>query len=112
LQYYLPWELTKTQEATIKGQIQQVEKIIENEVSEFNERRERHLGTTSSAVEPPISEKHETVGKPNDEPPTDKPLSESTNRPPSHTTNKAGPEKETDRADDVMIEEAEDTVIY
>ncbi len=64
------------------------------------------------AVKPSLSEKDETVGKPNDKPPTDKSQPVSTNRPPSRATNKVGPEKESDRADDVMIEEDEDTVIY
>ncbi|KAI3337069.1 hypothetical protein HD806DRAFT_475560 [Xylariaceae sp. AK1471] len=110
--YYLPWELTRTQEDTIKDQVEQAEKMIEKEVSEFRQRKEQHLGTLGTAVKRPTSEKNETVGKPNDEPPTDKPQPESTNRPPSRATNKVGLEKETDRADDVMIEEDEDTVIY
>ncbi|GAW12791.1 hypothetical protein ANO14919_021620 [Xylariales sp. No.14919] len=107
--FYLPWELTRTQEDTIQDQIQQAEQIIEKEASRFKEHKEQRLRVLGVAVKPSLSEKGETVGKPNDE---DKPQPVSTNRPPSHTTNKVGPEKESDRADDVMIEEDEDTVIY
>lgn len=63
-------------------------------------------------MKPPIPEKHEAVGKPNDELPTDKAQPDSTNRPPSRGPSKVGPDKDPDRAEDVMIEEAEDTVIY
>ncbi|KAI2637398.1 hypothetical protein GGS21DRAFT_511382 [Xylaria nigripes] len=117
--FYLPWKLTRAQEDMIQDQIQQVENIIKQEVSEFEERKEQRSQTPAIAVKSPIpdekpdiSEKHETVGKPNDEPPTDKSQPESTNCPPSRATNKVGPEKESDRVDDVMIEEDEDTVIY
>ncbi|TGJ82908.1 hypothetical protein E0Z10_g5872 [Xylaria hypoxylon] len=107
--FYLPWGLTRTQEDAIQDQIQQAEKIIETEVSRFKERKEQRLQGLGVAVKPSSSEKGETVGKPNDE---DKPQPVSTNRPPSRATNKVGPERESDRADDVMIEEDEDTVIY
>ncbi|KAJ8122164.1 hypothetical protein ONZ43_g1571 [Nemania bipapillata] len=110
--FYLPYELTRTQEDTIQDQIQQVENMIEKEVSEFRERKEQRLGSLGVVAKPSISEKDETVGKPHDEPPTDKPQPEPTNRPSSRATNKVGTEKESDRADDVMIEEDEDTVIY
>jgi hypothetical protein len=108
----LPYELTRTQEDTIQDQIQQVENVIETEVAEFKERKEQRLRGLGVVVKPSIPEKDETVGKLQDEPPTDKPQPESTNPPPSRATNKVGPEKESDRADDVMIEEDEDTVIY
>ncbi|KAI0400839.1 hypothetical protein F4802DRAFT_467097 [Xylaria palmicola] len=110
--FYRPYEPTRTQKETIQGQIQQVENMIENEILEFKERKEQRLQGLGIAVKPPVLEKDETVGKPNDEPPTDKPQPESTNRPSSRATNKAGLERESDRADDVMIEEEEDTVIY
>ncbi|KAI1426025.1 pinin/SDK/memA/ protein conserved region-domain-containing protein [Xylaria sp. FL1777] len=110
--FYLPWELTRTQEDTIRDQIQQTEKIIEKETAGFKERKEQHLQGLDIAVKTSLSEKDETVGKPNDEPPTDKSQPVPANRPSSHATNKVGPEKESDRADDVMIEEDEDTVIY
>ncbi|KAI0870264.1 pinin/SDK/memA/ protein conserved region-domain-containing protein [Hypoxylon argillaceum] len=110
--FYLPYELTRMQEDIIQDQIQQVATIIEKEVSEFRERKEQRLRGLGVVVKPSIPEKDEIVGKPHDEPPTDKPQPESTNRPSSRATNKVGPEKESDRADDVMIEEDEDTVIY
>ncbi|KAI8634981.1 hypothetical protein F5Y19DRAFT_132592 [Xylariaceae sp. FL1651] len=110
--YYLPWELTRTQEDEIKDQLQGVEKIIAKEISEFKERKNQRLRALGIAVKSPVSEKQEIVGKPHDEQPADKPHHETTNRPPSRATNKVGPEKESDRADDVMIEEDEDTVIY
>ncbi|KAI0975990.1 pinin/SDK/memA/ protein conserved region-domain-containing protein [Xylaria arbuscula] len=110
--FYLPWELTKAQEDTIRDQIQQTENIIEKEIAAFKERKEQHLRGMGIVAKPSLPEKDETVGKPHDEPPTDKSQPVSTNRPPSRATNKVGPEKESDRQDDVMIEEDEDTVIY
>ncbi|KAI1116110.1 pinin/SDK/memA/ protein conserved region-domain-containing protein [Nemania sp. NC0429] len=114
--FYLPYELTRVQENTIQDQIHQAEKTTEKEVSEFRERREERLQDLGIAVKPSIPNKDETVGKLHDEPPTaDNPQPESTNRPASSATNKVGPEKpekESDKADDVMIEEDEDTVIY
>ncbi|KAJ3580018.1 hypothetical protein NPX13_g541 [Xylaria arbuscula] len=110
--FYLPWELTKVQEDTIRDQILEAEKVIEKEKSGFQERKNRRLEDLGIAVKPPLTNKDETVGKPHDEPPTDKSQPVSTNRPPSRATNKVGPERESDRADDVMIEEDEDTVIY
>ncbi|KAI0428605.1 pinin/SDK/memA/ protein conserved region-domain-containing protein [Xylaria sp. FL1042] len=110
--FYLPWELTRTQEDTIRDQIQQTEKMVEKELAEFKERKEQRLQGMGIAVKPSSSEKDETVGKPNDEAPADKSHPVSTNRPPSRATNKVGPDKEPDRVDDVMIEEDEDTVIY
>ncbi|KAI0460416.1 hypothetical protein F5B21DRAFT_7091 [Xylaria acuta] len=111
--FYRPYELTRSQKDRIQDHIQQVEKSIKKEVSEFKERKEQRLQSLGIAPKTSLSEKDETVGKPNDEPPTDKPQPpESTNRPSSRATNKVGPDKESDRADDVMIEEDEDTVIY
>lgn len=113
--FYRPWDLTRAQKETVQDQIQQVEKIIEKEVSAFKEGKEgkeQRLCSLGTTAQPPLPVKDETVGKPNDKVPADKPQPESTNRPPSHTTNKVGPEKESDRVDDVMIEEEEDTVIY
>ena len=110
----MPYELTRTQEDIIQDQIQQVENLIDKEVSDFRKRKEQRLQGLGVAVKPSMPDKDETVGKPHNELPTDKPQPESTNRPSSRTTNKVGPEKEPDRdrADDVMIEEDEDTVIY
>ncbi|KAI1826135.1 hypothetical protein F4861DRAFT_498212 [Xylaria intraflava] len=120
--FYLPWKLTRTQEEVIKDQIQQVETIIKKEVSEVSESKERKarrlhnpgIAAKSSvlAEKPLLLERHETVGKPKNEPPADKSQPESTNSPPSRAANKVGPEKESDRVDDVMIEEDEDIVIY
>ncbi|KAI0486838.1 pinin/SDK/memA/ protein conserved region-domain-containing protein [Xylaria cf. heliscus] len=110
--FYRPYELTRSQKERIQYQTQQVENRIQEEILEFEERKEHRLQSLGIAPKPSLSEKDETVGKPNDEPPTDKPHPESTNRPSSRATNKVGPDKESDRADDVMIEEEEDTVIY
>ena len=112
VQFYLPWELTRGQEDTIRDQILEAEKVIDKERSVFQERKNRRLEELGIALKPSLTNKDETVGKPHDEPPTDKSQPVSTNRPPSRATNKVGPEKESDRADDVMIEEDEDTVIY
>ncbi|KAI1186852.1 pinin/SDK/memA/ protein conserved region-domain-containing protein [Nemania serpens] len=114
--FYLPYELTREQEDTIQDQIHQTEKMIEREVLKFRQRKEERLQNLGIAVKPSMPSKDETVGKFHDEPPTaDKPQPESTNRPSSRATNKVRPEKpekESDKADDVMIEEDEDTVIY
>ncbi|KAH8161183.1 hypothetical protein CIB48_g7073 [Xylaria polymorpha] len=110
--FYRPYELTPSQKDRIQDQVQQAENSIKKEVSEFKERKEQRLQSLGIVPKPSLSEKDETVGKPNDEPPTDKSQPESTNRPSSRATNKVGPDKESDRADDVMIEEDEDTVIY
>lgn len=116
MQFYLPYELTRAQENTIQDQIHEIEKIIEKEALEFRERKEERLQNLGIAVNPPIPNKDETVGKLRDELPTaDKSQPESTNPPSSRATNKVGlekPEREADKADDVMIEEDEDTVIY
>ncbi|KAI1757833.1 hypothetical protein F4782DRAFT_146973 [Xylaria castorea] len=111
--FYRPYELTRSQKDRIQDQIEQAENSIKKAVSEFKERKEQHLQGLGIAPKPSLLEKDETVGKPNDELPTDKPQPpEPTNRPSSRATNKVGPDKESDRADDVMIEEDEDTVIY
>jgi hypothetical protein len=55
----------------------------------------------------------EIVGKvdDHDDRPTDALVPDSTNRDSSHPS-KAGPERESDESGDIMVEEAEDTVIY
>ncbi|KAI2639587.1 hypothetical protein GGS26DRAFT_274255 [Hypomontagnella submonticulosa] len=109
--YYLPWDRTNDQEDTIQDQIREVEDIIDREVLDFKQRKEQELKMLGVAAEPPTPEK-ETVGsKPDNEHIADLPQHNRTNRPPSHA-GKVGHEKEPDRADDVMIEEVEDTVIY
>ncbi|KAI1412853.1 hypothetical protein F5Y13DRAFT_38425 [Hypoxylon sp. FL1857] len=110
--YYLPWDPTVEQEDIIKDQVREVEDIIEKEVLDFKRHKERTMKALGIAVESPTLESKDTVrSKPDDEHHTDIPQSNPTNRPPSHA-GKVGHEKESDRADDVMIEEVEDTVIY
>ncbi|KAI1816806.1 hypothetical protein GGS20DRAFT_583152 [Poronia punctata] len=111
--YYLPWELTKSQEDLIQVQVQEAKQIIEKEAAKLAGHKEREKGEATSGitVKPPISKTEETTVEPDTKIPTNK--SESTNnRPHSRGTNKAGPDRDHDRAEDVMIEEAEDTVIY
>ncbi|KAI1500500.1 pinin/SDK/memA/ protein conserved region-domain-containing protein [Biscogniauxia marginata] len=111
--YFLPWKLSEKQEDIIKDQIRDVEDIIAKEVLEFKQQKEQRLKALGVAVKAPPPEAKETVGRSDDvEHPTNIPPPDPTNRAPSHTTGKAGHEKESDRADDVMIEEDEDTVIY
>ncbi|KAI0881873.1 uncharacterized protein GGS22DRAFT_170948 [Annulohypoxylon maeteangense] len=115
--YYLPWDPTPEQEDTIKEQIHEAKDTIEREVLEFQQRKEQRLKALGVAVDSPALEPKDKVGsKLDDEHPTDTPQSipsptTTNNRPPSHA-GKVGHEKEPDRADDVMIEEVEDTVIY
>lgn len=110
--YYLPWDLTAEQEDIIKDQIRKVEDIIDKEVLDFKRHKEQTMKALGITVESPALESKDTVGsKLDDEHLTDIPQSNPANRPPSHA-GKLGHEKESDRADDVMIEEVEDTVIY
>ncbi|XXG96565.1 Pre-mRNA-splicing factor ini1 [Hypoxylon texense] len=112
--FYLPWDPTPEQERTIKDQVQEAEDIIDKEVLDFKEHKEQRMKTLGIAAEPPKLDPKDIVGsKPDAEPLTDPPQSNpTTNHSPPHTTGKAGYEKEPDKADDVMIEEVEDTVIY
>lgn len=116
-QFYLPWDPTPEQEDIIKEQVRDTEETIQREVLEFKHNKEQRLKALGIAVDPPALEPMDKVGsKPDDEHPTDIPHSNTsptstTNRPPSNA-GKVGHEKEPDRADDVMIEEVEDTVIY
>ncbi|OTA91621.1 hypothetical protein M434DRAFT_397138 [Hypoxylon sp. CO27-5] len=110
--YYLPWDPTVEQEDIIKDQIRKAEDIINKEVLDFKRHKEQTMKALGITVESPTLESEDTVGsKLDDEHLTDIPQSNPANRPPSHT-GKVGHEKESDRADDVMIEEVEDTVIY
>ncbi|KAI1374606.1 hypothetical protein F4677DRAFT_425561 [Hypoxylon crocopeplum] len=110
--YYLPWDPTDEQEDAIKAQIREAEETIDKEVLDFKRRKEQMLKVLGIAADPPTPEAKDTVGsKPNDERLTDHPQPNDTNRPPSRA-NKVGQEKEQDRADEIMIEEVEDTVIY
>ncbi|KAI1433935.1 hypothetical protein GGR50DRAFT_451140 [Xylaria sp. CBS 124048] len=127
--FYLPWKLSRAQEDTIRDQIQEVENIIQmeilklNERNECNERKAGSLATPGVAVKfptpanSPTSEKTATVGRPENGPFVDKCQPDSrhdstTNRRSSRAANEVGLEKESDRVDDVMIEEDEDIVIY
>lgn len=111
----MPWDPTEEQEDIIKDQIREAEATVEREVHEFKRQKQQRAEALGIEIEsePPTSEPKEIVGsKTNDEHLTDLPKSIPTaNRPPSFS-GKAGHEKEPDRADDVMIEEVEDTVIY
>ncbi|KAI0841757.1 hypothetical protein F5Y06DRAFT_260370 [Hypoxylon sp. FL0890] len=110
--YYLPWDPTLEQEDIIRDQIREVEDIIDKEVLDFKRHREQVMKALGITAESPTLDSKDTVGsKPDDEHLTDVPQSNPTNRPPSHA-GKVGHEKDSDRADDVMIEEVEDTVIY
>ncbi|KAI1805677.1 pinin/SDK/memA/ protein conserved region-domain-containing protein [Daldinia bambusicola] len=115
--YYLPWDLTEEQEDAIKEQTREAEDIIDKEALDFKQRKEQRLKTLGVAVKPPTTSEptKDTVddNNTNKEHPPASPQSQSnaTNRPPSHA-GKAGHERESDRADDVVIEEVEDTVIY
>ncbi|KAI0024687.1 hypothetical protein F4780DRAFT_795206 [Xylariomycetidae sp. FL0641] len=120
--YYKPWKLTLDQEDTIDDQVRDAEALIEKELEEFKVRKRQRLRELGVAVKSPTPEpkveEEPVVGKPETEkaPTDDSPRPDTTNPtsppPPVRPTSKAGPEKESDRADDVMIEEDEDTVIY
>ncbi|KAI1144527.1 hypothetical protein F5Y05DRAFT_364924 [Hypoxylon sp. FL0543] len=111
--YYLPWDPTVEQEDIIKDQIRKVEDAIDKEVLDFKRHKEQVMKALGITAESPTSESKDTVGsKPDDEHLTNITQPNPTNRPPSHAGKVGGHEKESDRADDVMIEEVEDTVIY
>lgn len=111
--FYLPWDPTVEQEQTIKHQIREAEDIIDRELHDFKQHKEQMMKTLGIAIEPQTPEPEDTVGsKPDAESVTDLPQSNPTNHPSPLTTGKTGYEKEPDKADEVMIEEVEDTVIY
>lgn len=109
--YYSPWEQTPEQRDIIQEQIRDAENIVDREVSDFRRRKEQRLRALGVAIELPTPETKEPLRKTVDERPTDTWQSDSANHAPSHT-GKVGHEKESDDAGDVMVEEAEDTVIY
>ncbi|RYP10107.1 hypothetical protein DL764_000898 [Monosporascus ibericus] len=108
--YYSPWEKTPEQRAIIQEQIREAENIVDREVSDFRRRKEQRLRALGVAIEPPTPETKEALRKTVDERPTDTWQSDSANHAPSNA--KVGHVKESDDAGDVMVEEAEDTVIY
>ncbi|KAI1322813.1 hypothetical protein F5Y16DRAFT_385486 [Xylariaceae sp. FL0255] len=120
--YYQPYKLTRSQEEQVKDQIEEAEKLIEEELARFKDRKERRLTELGVSVKPtsPKEEKrdHPMVGKPREEhQPTNKQHSttNTSTRPRSSSSSHAAATKEkesADRAEDVMIEEDEDTVIY
>ncbi|KAI1464994.1 pinin/SDK/memA/ protein conserved region-domain-containing protein [Daldinia caldariorum] len=112
--YYLPWDLTEEQEDTIKEQTREAEDIIDKEALDFKQRKEQRLKALGVAVNPATSEptKDTADENTNKEHPPNSPQSNDTNHRPPSRAGKVGHERESDRADDVVIEEVEDTVIY
>lgn len=80
-------------------------------MADFKQRKAQRLRALGVAVEPPTPEPEKTPRKTVDERPTDISQSDSTNHAPSQI-DKVGHERESDETGDVMVEEAEDTVIY
>ncbi|KAI2626626.1 pinin/SDK/memA/ protein conserved region-domain-containing protein [Hypoxylon sp. NC1633] len=110
--FYLPWDPTDEQKAIIKNQRRTVEEAIDAYTISFERRKEQKMKALGIGAELPPADPKESVGNnPNKDRPTNLAQYDSTNRPPSRS-NKVSHEKEPDRADDVMIEEVEDTVIY
>ncbi|KAI0166412.1 hypothetical protein GGR57DRAFT_446631 [Xylariaceae sp. FL1272] len=110
--YYLPWELTRSQRDRLEDQKRDAEDIIDKQIYQFAERKKQHLRDLGMGPDAAPAEEKEPVGEPRDENPPDKPPQPvPTNPSPSPSTNK-GLAKDADRAEDVMIEEDEDTVIY
>ncbi|KAK7744418.1 hypothetical protein SLS62_010142 [Diatrype stigma] len=101
----------KKQKETIEEQIQDAEIIVGREVADFKQRKEERLRALGVALEPPTPEPEKTPRKTVDDRPTDIPQPDSTNHAPPQT-DKVGHERESDETGDVMVEEAEDTVIY
>lgn len=62
--YYLPWELTSSQEALIKDQIRDVEELIEKETREFKQRKAQRLTALGVAPSKPDSEPVPPVSEP------------------------------------------------
>lgn len=108
----MPWNPTEKQKDIIEEQIQDAEDTIDREASDFKRRKEQRLRALGVTVEPPMSEPKEAPSKAVvDDRPTDISQSDSTNHAPSQP-DKVGHERESDETGDVMVEEAEDTVIY
>lgn len=83
-------------------------------MSDFQRRKEERRRALGVAVKPPTPKpKEEALRKTaDDDRPADIPQSDSANHAPSHTDKVSGHERESDETGDVMVEEAEDTVIY
>ncbi|GAB1320488.1 hypothetical protein MFIFM68171_10698 [Madurella fahalii] len=132
---YLPWELTKNQEETIKDQIYATQETIERERREFKARkaqRLKELGITppSRSPSPPRQQRRPPEPEPEpeqgqeqepdaqaEEAPVGEPkhTQQDTNpgdeaRPPSKTRNYH--DKDHDENGDEMVQDEEDTVIY
>jgi hypothetical protein len=123
-QYYLPWKLTEAQEATIKLQGRDAEEQVAQEKADYARRRVqrlKELGVTVSEPDPledtnaGAPSPDETSSKMDVEPSGPKNVDEEQNlsskgeeagQPP------AGHDKDHDDAGYVMVEAAEDTVIY
>ncbi|KAI0180910.1 hypothetical protein GGR52DRAFT_567168 [Hypoxylon sp. FL1284] len=111
--FYLPWDPTAEQQRIIKDQIREVEDTINKEVFDFMRYKEQRMKTLGIAAGSRTMEPKDTVGsKPEAERLTDLPQPNPTNQSSPHAAGKAGYDKEHDKADDVVIEEVEDTVIY
>ena len=109
----MPWKPTEQQKEIIEDQIQDAEDATDREASDFKRRKAERLGASVAAGSPapPTLEPKQTLRKTADDRPTEVSQPDSTN----HTAPQAvkvGHERESDETGDVMVEEAEDTVIY
>ncbi|KAJ4304376.1 hypothetical protein N0V88_001989 [Collariella sp. IMI 366227] len=131
--HYLPWEPSKEQEDIIKDQIRAAEEMIDREMRDFKDRRERRfreLGVTPpprSPTPPPQVETHQpelepepaaesrpdqaTVGEPKSPPQETNPDTDAAAPTPSNTQNNHH-EREPDENGDEVMQDEEDIVIY
>ena len=110
----MPWKPTEQQKDTIEDQIQDAEDAIDQEVADFKRRQEERLVALGVAAEPPtpsMPEPKETPRKTANDRSGEISQPDPTNRAPPQAA-KVGHERESDENGDIMVEEAEDTVIY
>jgi hypothetical protein len=122
LQYYKPWELRPAEETTIKDRIRDTGDVIDGELDEFEQRRQRQrsaskIAEEQQAVDGETRNGNSTVGLMNTEKISDHAMEDSTNRlsdVPDHIPGKVVTPipKEEDDGGEVMLEGEEDTVIY
>ncbi|KAH9204333.1 pinin/SDK/memA/ protein conserved region-domain-containing protein [Leptodontidium sp. 2 PMI_412] len=112
--YYKPWELLPRDEERIKTQIKEAEAIIERETSQFDSRYPNRPGKKEKE-ERSNSTSKETVGEPQAESPSVSKVDDTTNSPvqiPQSEQHKAEKQAQEEHNGEVVVENAEDTVIY
>lgn len=115
--YYVPWKLRPEDDERIKDQIIEAQKLIDQEVAEFEERHPEYKAQPKGEAEDANDTSKETVGEPTNESPTDPVVIDTTNNPPpleAQSSDQSRSEKHVteEHNGEVVMEHDEDTVIY